>query len=162
MSEGLWYGYNAVWYSEEKWLNGLDFVVWTQENFLQGTSRVYIPMLKLIKLADGTYYPLPTGCTPEQMFTYAFASTLLGISTNQNYFGTTFKLPESADFIEKVYNKLFSIDVGAPVNDYYVIEGTHVYARDFTNVKVMVNPTGNPYVANGETIDPHTGVIIQK
>ena len=172
MSEGLWYQYQGEWMSEEQWLESLDFLTWIQDNFLLGRSeRVFVPLCKL-QGASGNSYPLPPEATEEQLLTYAFASTLLGVKTNQNYLGTI----ADVDFITQVLQPLHNIDIGTPVDDYYVIEGTHVYARDFSKVKVLVNPTSISYVIDlqgtfetiqGEilteiTMESHTGLILIK
>jgi len=176
MSEGLWYQYEGNWMSEEEWLNSLNFLVFVQDNFLeQKPERIFLPVCKLQKETGdpvGDPYPLPPNCSKEQMATYAFASTLLGIKTNQNYLS----LLSDVNFAAQVIQPLHDIDVGAPLNDRYLVNGTHVYARDFRNVKVLVNPTSNSYFINlqgifktldGElvseiTIENHTGIILAR
>ena len=46
--------------------------------------------------------------------------------------------------LDEIQN-LFKTDLGVPKGNYYVIEGTHVYERDFSKVKVLVNPTNDNY-----------------
>jgi hypothetical protein len=69
--------------------------------------------------------------------------------------------------------KLHDLDIGEPLTDYYVVQ-SHVYTRDFTKGKIMVNPTSTPYtvtlpstfrtldgtLVNSVNIQPHTGVIL--
>lgn len=172
MSEELWYHYKGDWMSEERWLESLDFLVFIQDNFLRGRpERVFVPVCKLQSI-PGDPYPLPADCTKEQMVTYAFASTLLGVKNGQNYLG----IFADADFITQAVQPLYDVEVGTSLNDYHIIESTHVYARDFSNVKVLVNPTPNPYVIDlqetfktldGEivtevTVEDHTGLILIK
>jgi len=172
MSEALWYQYRGVWMTEEQWLNSLKMLVWFQDNFLQGKpERVYVPTCK-IESFGGESYPLPLGVTGKQMATYALASTLLGIKTNQTYLC----LQANPNFTKQVIQPLFDIEVGAPKNSYYVIEGTHVYARDFSNIKVLVNPTEHPYtidlqgtfktpdgwIVTDITMEPYSGGILTK
>ena len=72
---------------------------------------------------------------------------------------------------------LFQIDLGSPLAAYYRVEATHVYARDFSKVKVLVNPTYDTYLVNLDghyetfdgvkvtspiTIAPHTGIILKR
>jgi len=45
-----------------------------------------------------------------------------------------------------VVQPLFDVNIGVPLNDYSMIEGSHVYAREFSNAKVLVNPTSDSYV----------------
>lgn len=161
-SEFLWH--NGAWMSETEWLDSLNFLVFVQDNFLkQNPNRIFGAATSLDQL--------PTSCTKEQMLTYAFASTLLGIKTNQNYLTLS---TADINFITQVIQPLFNIDVGAPINDYYVVSGTHVYARDFSNVKVLVNPTDVPYTIDLQntfrtidgrmisriTIENHVGVVL--
>lgn len=176
MSEGMWHPYvhssNVIWMSETQWQQSVDFLIWIQDNWLSGhKERFYVPV---VKLAYGNRNPtqLPSGCTREQMAIYGFASTLLGAKTNQIYF-STFADPI---FETQVMKSYYDLDLGAPVNDYYIISGTHVYTRDFTKVKVLVNPTNQQYYVNlgqnyltldGQviselTVTAHTGVILKK
>jgi len=172
MSEGLWYQYRGVWMTEENWLKSLNMLIWFQDNFLIGRpERVFVPTCKLESFT-GEPYPLPSDATKEQMATYAFASTLLSIKTNQTYFC----LNADVNFTTRVVQPMYKVVVGSPVSDYYVINGTHVYVRDFSKMKVLVNPTSNSYMVDlqeafktfsGEivteiTIEPHAGVILIK
>jgi hypothetical protein len=173
MSEGGWYpvqDLGAVWATEEQWLKELDFLVYVQDNFLkEHPNRFYVPMC-LLRNTAGTPFPLPQGCTQEQMATYAYASTLLGAKTDQNYLG----LLADSTFNTQVMQPLHNADIGSPTNDYYIISGTHIYARDFTKGKVLVNPTNQPYslmltknyrtlggqIVSSINVEAHTGVIL--
>jgi hypothetical protein len=177
MSESLWHPYvfssSCIWMSETQWLQAVQFLIWVQDDWLGGHSnRVFVPM---VKLARGSHAltPLPSGCTREQMATYAYASMLLGVETDkaaQIYFctgatGVTFDLQ---------MQPLYNAQIGTPTNDVHMIGGTHVYTRDFSNGKVLVNPTdqqysvslGQAYVTLEEQtvssliMEPHTGVIL--
>lgn len=169
-SEGIWYQYDGAWMTEEEWLESLNFLVFLQENFLKDRpERFFVPQFKL-KAMDGRIYPLPIGATEGQMLRYAFASTLLGIKNNQNYLS----LYADMNLIIESVQPLFDIDLGVPINDYYVITNTHVYSRDFSQVKVLVNPTSDPYIIDLQgrfkTIDDelvseiavegHTGILL--
>jgi len=170
VSEGLWYQYKGTWMSEEEWLDSLNMLVWFQDNFLkEKPERIFVPGCKL-ESTVGDPYPLPPNCSKEQMATYAFASTLLGAKNNQNYLA----LIADVNFTISIVQPLYNVDVGAPLSDYYIIADTHVYARDFSNVKVLVNPTSDSYVIglrgmfktiDGELVseivmERHTGVIL--
>jgi hypothetical protein len=163
-SEFLWH--NGAWMSEAEWLDSLNFLVLVQDNFLkQNLNKMYGAACILDQLS--------TDCTKEQMLTYAFASTLLGIKTNQNYLAL---YTADISFTTQVIQPLFNIGIGVPINDYYVIPNSHVYARDFSNAKVLVNPTSNPYVINLQgtfktlvgdliseiTMGSHTGIILTR
>jgi len=171
MSEGIWYTYDRHWFSESEWLDSLNFLIWTQDHFLkERDSSAFVPVCKLVG-AEGDPYPLPSGCTKQQLFTYAFASTLLGVKTEKNYVGFS----AGTDFIREIAHPLFNIDVGKPLNPYYMVEGTHVYARDYTRIKVLVNPTDQPYtvildkdyktldgqIVSSVSVQPHNGVILK-
>lgn len=169
MSEGLLYAKNGIWYSEAQWLDCLNFLVWVQNNFLKDhPNRFFVAVC----IASGV--TLPAGCTSEQLALYGFASTLLGVNNSQNYLFLAHP-DDPLSFINFVQD-LHNINVGFPINDYYLIAGTHVYARDFSNVKVLVNPTSNSYLIDlqgtfktldGEivtevTMEDHTGLILIK
>ena len=169
MSEGLLYAKNGIWRSEAQWLDCLNLLVWVQNNFLKDhPNRVFVP----VSTASGV--TLPAGCTSEQLALYGFASTLLGVNNSQNYLILAHP-DDPLSFINFVQD-LHNINVGFPINDYYLIAGTHVYARDFSNVKVLVNPTSNSYpidlqgtfkTLDGEivtevTMEDHTGIILVK
>jgi hypothetical protein len=132
---------------ESSWKNSLDFMVWLQDNFLA-------------KRANGVFLPVCwlRGATNEQT-KYLYCSCLLGIKDfSKNYLWMN--EVTCSDYTQS----LFKIEIGAPEGDYYVIQGTHVYARDFTKAKVLVNPTSNTYTVeiNGQTITmpPQTGTTL--
>jgi hypothetical protein len=165
MSEALWHEYDGTWWSEAEWLKSLDFFVFIQDNYTsKNPERVFIPACNLGAL-------LPADCSREQMLLYGFASTLLGIKNSQNYL----YMKAEPNFTAQMIQPLFDLDVGSPVNNYFVVAGTHVYARDFSNAKVLVNPTSNSYVVNLNgsfstlegtiiteiTMGAHTGVILK-
>jgi hypothetical protein len=178
MSESLWHPYVAsssvIWMSEAQWQQAVQFLIWVQDNFLSGHSnRFYVPV---VKLAYGNQNPtsLPSGCNREQIAEYAYASMLLGVKTDQAdqiYFST---FADSA-FNIQVMQPLYNTQIGTPTNDYYMVSGTHVYARDFSNGKVLVNPTDQLYsvsltrsyltlegqIVSSLNIGPHTGVILK-
>jgi len=129
-------------------------------------GKIFVPNGRCV---GDAYIPLPSGATTEQMGTFVFSSLLLGINSSQNYLSL-----QGAMLLNETQN-LFEIYLGVPKGDYYIIEGTHVYARDFTKAKVLVNPTGEPFSVyldgNYETLagktvsslnmDPHTGLILK-
>jgi hypothetical protein len=152
------------WYSEDKWKMSLDFVVWIQDNFLT-SNKLYLPY----GLCGS--YGFTIELNSEQVAKFVFASLLLGIKKSQNYLflagGCTLE-----DYSQKLYN----IDLGYPLEDYYRIEGTHVYTRDFSKVKALVNPTNSIYtvplgknyktlegqIVSSITMNNHTGEILLK
>jgi hypothetical protein len=139
MSEGIWYQNSSSWMTENAWLDSVNFFIWVQDNFLKDhPERFFVPYCKLAGL--------PSGVSIDQMAKYAFASTLLCVKTNQVYLG----LISDMAFTAQTIQPLFDVEIGAPTNDYYMVDGTHVYSRDFSNVKVLVNPTPYSY-----TIDLH-------
>jgi hypothetical protein len=156
------------WYSESKWKDSIDFVVWLEDNFL-GNGKMFRPIAQCISPYDGGGSRLPSGCTNEQYVTFNFASLLLGATRGDAHY------LNFAYYQSNYLDSLFDLDPGSPLNSYYMISGTHVYSRDFTNVKVLVNPTYTGYSVslsgNYETMDgtpigsslwmaPHTGMIL--
>ena len=100
---------------------------------------------------------------------YNFASLLLG-ATRSNTHYINFGYYQS-----NYLDSLFAIDPGSPLGSYYMVSGTHVYTREFSNIKVLVNPTYQGYSVSldgsFETIDgtplgstiwmsPHTAMIL--
>jgi hypothetical protein len=72
-------------------------------------------------------------------------------------------------------DRLFEVKIGEPLGNYYKISGTHVYARDFTKSKILVNPTNFDYtvkiqnsyntfegqsISDVITLRPHTAEIL--
>jgi len=180
MSESLWHPYigstPCIWMSEQQWLQAVQFLIWVQDNWLLGhPERCYVPVVKLA-FGNQRATPIPTGSTRQQMAIYGYASTLLGIKQsvgNQVYFSS---FADTA-FIEQYLKPMFDAEIGTPAGDLYMIGGTHVYARDFSNGKVLVNPTDSSYTVNlgspnfvnaatGQsvpqtiTIPPHTGRVL--
>ena len=157
---------SAEWYSEEEWLASIDFVVWLEDNFLP-KGKIFIPVC-----ANAASGNLPLGCSKEQYAAYCYASLLLAARTSGAHYVNFYYY-----MVEDYPQSLFTIDVGTPSAKYYVVPGTHVYARDFTKSKVLVNPTSQPYTINltGQyqtlngtpitspiTLKPHTGTILKK
>jgi len=168
MSEGIFNsgsdtGTGGSFYSEDKWKKSVDFVVWIQDNFLNQSGKIFLPHSRC-KVDQ-----IPVDCTSEQMATFVFSSLLLGIKKSQNYLSL-----DGAILLDEI-QKLYRIDLGVPKGDYYAIEGTHVYARDFTKIKVLVNPTDQTYlvyldedyetlegqIVSSVNVEPHTGVVFQ-
>jgi len=101
---------------------------------------------------------------------YCFASYLLGTSGEKASFG--FNNVYSKDGSRGYYSE-FDVSLGSPVNEYYLIGS--VYARDFAEGKVLVNPTSSSYIVDLDseyrtldgqkvsdvTLDAHSGVILR-
>lgn len=167
MSEGLCTPNNGNWYSQDEWLKSINFTVWIQDNFLKNHPERYFVGV------DSSYPNIITGSTENQTALYGFASMLLGVKTDKNhiYFGRDLN-----DSFIAFIDKLHKTEVGYPEEDYYKIEGTNVYTRDFSKAKVLVNPSDSSYVIplgknyrtlNGEIISEvtmanHTGEILLK
>jgi len=170
ISEGMWWAYNGRWFTLQEWREALDFQVWVQDNFLTSKKLFWMD----VALKDGT---LPAGCTHYQMIDYAFASSLLGARNQNNYiaFLKSYRRENWLGTVMDYVQNLHSLVIGEPLSDYYQIEGTDVYARDFTNVKVLVNPTADSYTINLDgnfktledeeisvvTLNSHTGTILK-
>ena len=107
----------------------------------------------------------------HDMMMYCFASYLLGVNGEKATFGFNNIYSEDGS---RGYYPEFDISLGSPVNNYYMIDS--VYTRDFTDGKVLVNPTtsiytvslGNEYkTVDGQTVsnvtlDTHSGLILLK
>jgi hypothetical protein len=165
MSEGAFRAYNDQWYSETDWLSSINMVIWVQNNFLSRSGRSFT--------AFCTANPLPTGATTEQVIMYGFSSMLLSTkySSPQN------TICFNCDPTDSLFQKLRNLDMIEPLGDFYKINSTSVYARDFVKGKVLVNPSSVSYLVslNGNyttldgnvvsgslTVNDHTGVILLK
>ena len=162
---------SADWYTESFWLKGVNMAVWLSQNFLSLGGRIFAT----ISENAGLHYPvglelLPSGVTKEQYVTYCYASRLLTLENEGNYinFGTYM----TEDYLQS----LMKIELGTPSSAYYIVPDTHIYARDFSKVKILVNPTFDSYslnisgnyetlegikVTSPLTIEPHTGIILK-
>jgi hypothetical protein len=139
LSEGLFMQPGTGWYAENLWKNSVDFAAWVQDSFLSGHSE------RRFTGSCVTYSP-PTGSTPEQIIMYGYCSMALAIKNSQNfmYYGyDQSRLPSST--AHQLLQTLQTTDLGTPSGNYYKITSTSVYTRDFTNGKVLVNPSENSY-----------------
>jgi subtilisin-like proprotein convertase family protein len=159
----------AQWYSESKWKASLDYIAWLEKNFLF-RNKIFLPGMSHANSPS----TLPADCTQEQYMTYAFASLFLAAKNFSQYYPY---LGDGSQYGMQDYpQNLFKLDLGKPVNDYYVVTGTHVYARDFSKTKILVNPTTQSYsislngsymtldgasVKSPLTLNPHTGMILK-
>lgn len=158
------------WYSEDKWLDSIEFVAWLENNFLN-RGAVFLPVCQNAGPYDGQSVVLPSGCSKEQYALYCFSSLLLAANRSRAHY------LNFGYYTDAYVDDLFKIELGTPLNSYYVVQGTHVYSRDFSRMKVLVNPTYQPYAAtlNGQyetvdgqpisspvTVDPHTGLLLVK
>jgi hypothetical protein len=164
LSEGWISDYTeSTWYDETEWKKSIDMAVWVNDNFLSRDNKFFIALCA--NVAEGT---IPEGATAEQYALFGYASLLLAISNNGNVinYGTYL----FNDYVQS----LFRTKIGTPINAYSIIPNTHVYARDFTDAKVLVNPTNIAYAVNlnGEylsnngtvsslTIQPNSGIILK-
>lgn len=160
MSEGLFTASSwnlslpSSWYSEEQWKQSLDFLVWIQNNFLTSSNKLYMAW---------------SYSHSDQESTFIITSFLLGVDKfHQNY------VTPSKQMMTDYVKRLANIEIGVPTESYHIVEGTHVYERDFTRVKVLVNPSSDPYVVSLEkayetlegevvssvTVNPHTGTVL--
>jgi hypothetical protein len=172
-SEGVFYqSYSGWYYDEKKWKQSLDMVVWIQENFLRGhpekSFNGWVPV------DDPSY--LPPATTQEQLMMFGFCSMMLGVKySEQNTisFGPIGNYPNLLSLTQRLHG----LDIGEPLSNYYKINSTSLYSRDFAKGKVLVNPTGASYtvtldasyttfdgniVSGPLTIGGHTGVILLK
>jgi hypothetical protein len=171
-SEGTFRNYNDQWYSESNWKASVDFIVWVQDNFLKDHPEKYFS-------AGCVVAPLPAGSTPEQVIAYGFCSMMLAAKYSSPQNTIDFMLQDHPDreALLPLVQELRNIDMIAALGDYYKIDSTSVYARDFVRGKVLVNPSDSPYsvffegtfsTVDGETVSasatmaPHTGLMLIK
>jgi hypothetical protein len=164
MSEGWISDYSkTTWYDESTWKKSVDMAVWINDNFLSKENKFFIALCG--NAAEST---TPSGATLDQYALFSYASLLLAASNNGN------TLNYGSFLIENRTQNLFKTEVGTPKNSYAIIQGTHIYTRDFTNIKVLVNPTDQTYTVNLNkeyylnnnqvstvVVQPHTGILLE-
>ncbi len=172
VSEGWLMTYdNPYWYSEDKWLENVKFASWLETNFLS-RGKIFIPAMQNVEPYDGGGTRLPSGATAEQYAIYGFSSLLLAATKS----GSTY-INFGSYMLREYPQSMFKIELGVPTGNYYIIPGTHVYTRDFTKTKILVNPTYTAYTVyldgtyrtpEGQTLSssitmyPHTGSILER
>jgi hypothetical protein len=129
----------AQWYSEAQWLESINFLTWLENDFLNQSGKVFLPVCQNAMSYDTSKPYLPTGCTQDQYALFCFASLMLGMKTSTSYVNFGY-------FDDNYTESFFNISLGSSTGAYYVVNGTHVYTRDFSNAKVLVNPTASPYI----------------
>jgi hypothetical protein len=173
VSEGWMLDLNqAQWYTESQWQDAINFELWMGNNlFPQKSAGTFMAVCQNAAPLDESAAFLPAGCTNSQYALFVYGSLLLGVTTTGDIY-LNLGLYSDTYYVQNLH----AIDVGLPTNDYYVISGTHVYTRDFTNAKVIVNPTNISYTAilggtyqstdgtsigSSITVYPHTAVILK-
>lgn len=126
--EGIFNNMGAF-YDEEDWIKSLDLVIYLQNNFLQDPNKSLV-------LWSQTSYGVPDWMSKDEASLFIFASSLLGISeSGQNYIACHGNMDSTFT------QDLFNLEIGVPLEDYQLVEGTHVYERDYSKAKILVNPT---------------------
>jgi hypothetical protein len=156
------------WKTESEWLNSIKFATWLQQNFLK-SNKIFIPVCYNAAPYDQEKPELPYGCTKEQYALYGFCSLLLAAGLEGH------NVMNYAFYDSEYVDRLFELKIGEPLGNYYRISGTHVYSRDFTKTKILVNPTNSAYtvkiqqlyrtiegqiISNSITLGPHTAEIL--
>jgi hypothetical protein len=169
-SEGTFRAYDDQWYSVSDWKQSVDFVTWVQDNFLNGhPERVFTAACNTVTL--------PPNATLAQVIMYGFSSMFLAInySSPQNTIDFVIDYSQHPDALQLV-QKLRNVNMVAALGDYYNINSTSVYARDFVKGEVLVNPSSTDYTVpltgtytnfydNSTTtssvlVPAHTGIIL--
>jgi hypothetical protein len=164
MSEGWISNYNEPkCYDETTWKKSIDMAIWINDNFLTQENKLFIALS--YNAQEGT---LPNGIDAQQYALFSYASLLLAASNKGN------SLSFGSYLMTDYTQSLFEIKVGQPTSTYTIIPNSHVYMRNFTNAKVLVNPTDTVYTINlnGEylldaalvstlTVQPYSGIILK-
>lgn len=170
VSEGWMGPYTRNWIDESQWVGNVNLAVWMQSNLLASNPNgLFLAFCPQVSTNPDVYAAPVDSEVTKQYTTYCYASLLLAAEYSGNYmfFGT----------IDAYSQGLFNIDIGTPTNSYSKITGSHVYARDFTDGKVLVNPSSSPYtidltgnyvtqegasVDTSITVPAYTGIILNK
>jgi hypothetical protein len=170
VSEGWMGPYTRNYIDEAQWVGNINMAVWMQSNLLATrTNGLFLAFCPQVSTNPDVYSAAADTATTKQYTTYCFTSLLLASQNSGNYifFGTT----------DAYSQGLFNINVGTPTNSYYQVTGTHVYSRDYTNVKVLVNPSSSAYsvpltnsyltqdgtsAGSSITVPAYSGIILNK
>jgi len=125
-------------------------------------------------MTQGGVEPGATDAQKKSLMTFCLSSYLLGVNGPKATFGfkpDAYQWGYRYDWIHPEYDSVE--ELGSPTNDYY--QTGSVYARDFENGKVLVNPTTSSYTValdkeymtldgkkvSSITLNPHTGAILK-
>ncbi len=105
----------------------------------------------------------------ERILKYSYSGYLLGINGKNAYWG--FYLATNGHIDNWLFPSIMDLDVGQPLSPYY--QSQSVYIRDFSEGKVLFNPSSNSYMVNlggtyivdgkevsSLTIAPYSGEIL--
>jgi len=158
--EGMFNNFGTI-YSETDWKKSIDLIIWFQEHFLTTLDK----SLVIWSQAKA----IPAEFDRDEMTRFIFTSSLLGISlTEKNY------ISPHGNMETGITQNLYQIELGTPTENYHIIPGTHIYERNYSKVKILVNPTNTEYTIgldgeytdlNGNTISSismpaYTGTIL--
>jgi hypothetical protein len=144
-------------------------VRWVQNSFLQ-QGKVFIATCQAAIL--------PSDATADQLIQYGYCSLMLAakFSSPQNIISFSLNPQRYSNSVE-LLQKLQDADLGVFLGDYYQINSLPLYARDFSNGKVLVNPTANALtfeldgayttldgeeVTGALTVAAHSGLLLLK
>jgi len=133
--EGMFNNFGTM-YSETDWIKSVDLIIWMQNNYLNNPSKSLV-------IWSQARSGIPDDVSRDQMSTFIYTSSLLGISkTEQNYVSC------HGNMASAFTQSLYEIPLGLPEESYHIISGTKIYEREFTKVRVLVNPTTSSYTIN--------------
>jgi len=142
LTEGLFTNIEGLIWPESVWLQSINLIKELQIRWIgKGKMVVFYSQAK-----NGAAY---NGIPVEQMAGLIFGSTLLGVSnlpTNYICCHNGMSLPGTQG--------MYKIDLGNPTGDYYKLEGTRLYARNFSKATVIVNPSSFDQTLSDGTIIP--------
>jgi hypothetical protein len=146
--EGVFTNMKGVPWRESIWGQSVETLIWLQESWLDDPDKYLVIWSQARAGINET-------ADRDRTAKFIFASALMGISKDgQNYVS-----PHGHMEPAKI-QALYDIDLGVPLGDYHVIQGTNVYERDFSKVRVLVSPTMQNYTidlgGSYETIDGNT------
>jgi hypothetical protein len=148
--EGIFNNFGTL-YSETNWVKSVNLVKWMQDNYLDDPDNILV-------LWSSSVWGFPSSITKDQMATFIFTSSLLGVTrVNQNYISLHGYMDS------EIAQELFNMEFGSSLEDYHIIDGTHLYEREFTKARVIVNPVNTPYTIDleGTYLDMTDNVVSQ-
>ncbi|MCJ7424818.1 putative glycoside hydrolase family 15 protein [Candidatus Bathyarchaeota archaeon] len=157
------------WYSYSEFHD--EYIHWTEKVDRIRTTSVKNRYVMIDAGFSELYGQEPTSEMVNRILMYCFSSYLMALEGSRTSFG--FGDYWSSDN-SKGYYSIFdqAKALGSPIDEYHVYQS--IYARDFANGKVLVNPSNSSYYVlldqdyrtlNGDiisniTLDNHTGTIL--
>lgn len=148
--EFMWWT-SSQWHTDDNWELSVELNTWA-------TSEGMIITNDARQWRSGNFR-VPRDA-PEDNLMFAYCSILMSYSRYIHFIPYQYGQSDQSLLRPLTYN-LMETDLGEPLGSYYKI-GNDIYAREFENAIVYVNPSGVSETVNGVLMGPRTGKIVMK